>query len=248
MGKKKSLLNIPPEEEQTGILLWFQHLQNHWMTLFMANLLAVLSLAPAIFCLYLMLDTMDLVFAVAALVCLSIAGPSITELHSACVRVVHRMPVWLANDFKTVWKEDWKKSMVLTAVLGLLWAALIYAAYLVVVVDGGLSLGHLLLVGLCAYMLMGLTLFSYQQLAMLELPLGTILKNSLLLIFAGRLRSVFAILVSLAVALACVAFYGYAIYALLLGVPALAVMTSNLIFAPVFRQLFLKGSANEEET
>lgn len=249
MRKKKTrILNIPPEEEQTGILLWFQMLQNHGLTLFNANLLTFLSLLPAFFCLYLLLDTYDMIFWVAALVCVILAGPSITALHSACVRVVHRMPVWVTHDFKDIWKQEWKKSMVLTAILGLLWSVLAYAMYLVITVDGGLSVGHLLLFGICAYLLMGLTLFSYQQTALLELPLGTILRNSFLMIFAGKLRSVFAILFSMVILVVCVMFYGYAVYALIAGLMSMTIMTSNLIFAPVFRGLFLTETPDEKET
>ncbi len=248
MGKNRNrFLNIPPEEKQTGLLLWFQMLQNHGLTLFHANLLAFLSLVPGFFCLYLLLSTYDLVFWAAGLVCVTLAGPSITALHGVCARVVLRRPVWVSSDFREVWKRDWKTSMALTAVLGLLWSGLAYAVYLVILVDGGLSLGHLLMFGVCGYLLMGVTLFGFQQAALLELPLTVILKNACLMIFAGNLRSVFAILVSLGVLAACVILYGYALYILLAGAMALTIMTANLIFAPVFRRLFLTENADEKE-
>lgn len=248
MRQKKILfLHIPPEEEQTGILLWFQLLQNHALSLFYANLLTFLSLLPAGFCLYLLLDTCDLTFGAAALVCLILAGPSVMGLHNTCVRVVHRMPVWILHDFKNLWKQEWKKSMALTGVLGVLWSFLAYAVYLITAVDGGLSVGHLLLFVICVYLLTGLTLFSYQQGALLELPLGTILKNSFLMIFVGGLRPVFAILFSLAGMAVCIFFYGYAIYALLAGLMSLTVLTSDLIFAPIFRGLFLAKPVDKKE-
>ena len=33
-AKKRKFWNIPPEEEQTGLLLWFQILQKHYLKLF----------------------------------------------------------------------------------------------------------------------------------------------------------------------------------------------------------------------
>ena len=45
-AKKRKFWNIPPEEEQTGLLLWFQILQKHYLKLFGANAIAVLSLLP----------------------------------------------------------------------------------------------------------------------------------------------------------------------------------------------------------
>jgi hypothetical protein len=107
---------------------------------------------------------------------------------------------------------------------------------------------HLLLFLLVAYFLGGLTLFGYQQVAMLDLPLSVLLKNSCLLIFAGKLRSVFAILLCAAMLLFCYLYYGLLILILLFGWLALMVMTANLIFAPVFAGLFLGDPDNEEET
>lgn len=249
MAKKRlKFLNIPPEEQQTGILLWFQLIQNHWLSMFYANFFTLLCLVPCLFCLFMLVTTKDLVFWAAALVFLILAGPSITGLHKICVRIVHRMPVWLVEDYKKVFKEDWKISMVLTAILGLLWSVLAYAIYMVVLVDGAMSVGHFLLFLVVIYFLSGMTLFGYQQVAMLDLPLTVVLKNALLMIFAGKLHSVFAIIVPIAMVVVCFVYYGLLVYILLLGWLALMVMTANLIFAPVFRKLFLGENIHEEET
>ena len=87
----------------------------------------------------------------------------------------------------------------------------------------------------------GSNLFGYQQIAMLELPFGTQLKNAALLIFAGKLRAFFAIAVWVGMLLVPVIYYGLAAYILLAGWVAIGVMTANVIFAPVFSRLFLTG-------
>lgn len=104
-----------------------------------------------------------------------------------------------------------------------------------------MSVGYLLMMLLAAYFLTGLTLFGYQQIAMLELPFGTQLKNAALLIFAGKLRAFFAIAVWVGMLLVPVIYYGLAAYILLAGWVAIGVMTANVIFAPVFSRLFLTG-------
>lgn len=134
-----------------------------------------------------------------------------------------------------------KPSMLLGLILGVLWSVLAYGAYMVVAVDGGMSVGYLLMMLLAAYFLTGLTLFGYQQIAMLELPFGTQLKNAALLIFAGKLRAFFAIAVWVGMLLVPVIYYGLAAYILLAGWVAIGVMTANVIFAPVFSRLFLTG-------
>ena len=56
-AKKRKFWNIPPEEEQTGLLLWFQILQKHYLKLFGANAIAVLSLLPCAYFIYLLIQT-----------------------------------------------------------------------------------------------------------------------------------------------------------------------------------------------
>ena len=56
-AKKRKFWNIPPEEEQTGLLLWFQILQKHYLKLFGANAIAVLSLLPCAYFVYLLVQT-----------------------------------------------------------------------------------------------------------------------------------------------------------------------------------------------
>ena len=113
---------------------------------------------------------------------------------------------------------------------------------MVVAVDGGMSVGYLLMMLLAAYFLTGLTLFGYQQIAMLELPFGTQLKNAALLIFAGKLRAFFAIVVWVGMLLVPVIYYGLAAYILLAGWVAImkfsvpvTVTMSVVMWAPLRR-------------
>ncbi|HBK26799.1 MAG TPA: hypothetical protein DDY90_08870 [Clostridiales bacterium] len=91
--------------------------------------------------------------------------------------------------------------------------------------------------------MMGLTVIGFQQIAMVALPFRGVLKNGFLLILAGGGRAAGAILFSLAAAAVCLRFYEYCVWYLILGAPALLVMTANLIFYPVFEQYFPEEDA-----
>lgn len=238
--EKKKIWNLPPEEEQKGLLFWFQLLQKHYLTLCYANGIAVASLLPAGYFVYLLIQTKDLLFWVLALICWVLASPCQTGLQSVCTRLVHRMPVWIKADFGRAWKEDRKQSMAMGLILGLLWSGLAYGVYQVLLVDGGLSLGYAMFFVLVAYFLTGLTFFGFQQAAMIDLSLGAMVKNAVLLVFAGKLRSFFLILTLWVMVLVPFLYYGLAAYLLLLGWVALGVLTANLIFSPVFSRLFLQ--------
>lgn len=239
---------LAPEGHQKGALLWLQLLYNHWNPLFQANLLTVLSLTPAYFCVNLLTAAGDMVFWIAALVLFTLAGPSIVGLNSVCARIVLGMPVWTRQDFLTVWKTEWKKSMLITASVGVLWSALIYAVYLVYLVDGGFSIWMLLFFILCAYLLTGLSTFAWMQAAMLELTFSQILKNAFLMIFAGGGRSVWAIALSMLLVSLCLLLYEFAYLILLIGYLSVVSMSFHFVFAPVFQTLFLTENPDEEET
>lgn len=238
---KRKLWNIPPEEEQRGLLLWFQILQKHYLTLFSANAIAVVSLLPAAYFGYLLFQTRDLVFWVLTLAAWVLASPCQTGLQSVCTRLVHRMPVWVKEDFAKAWKQEWKQSMVWGLLVGIFWSVLAYGVFVVISVDGGLSIGHALLFLLVGYILTGLTYFGFQQIAMIALSLGAVLKNAVLLIFAGKFRSAFAVMALWLMVLVPGIYYGLAVYILLLGWVAIGIMTANLIYGPTFSQLFLAG-------
>ena len=110
-----------------------------------------------------------------------------------------------------------------------------------------MSVGHLLLFCLCGYFLGGMTLFGYQQAAMVDVSLPVLLKNSILLIFAGKLRSVFAIALCAVMLIFCYIYQGLLVYILLFGWLSLMVLTANVIYAPVFHSLFLAENQDEEE-
>ena len=131
--------------------------------------------------------------------------------------------------------------MLLGLILGVLWSVLAYGAYMVIAVDGGMSVGYLLMMLLAAYFLTGLTLFGYQQIAMLELPFGTQLKNAALLYFrreTARLLCHRGVGRNASGSRDLLRSGGVHIAG---GLGAIGVMTANVIFAPVFSRLFLTG-------
>ena len=100
------------------------------------------------------------------------------------------------------------------------------------------------MLAVCGIFLAGFSFFSFQQLATVELPFRGILRNGLLLILAGKGRSLAVSLLTMAAVLVG-AWYSVISYCvLLIDVLAIGIMTGELIFFPVFEMLFLE---EEEE-
>ena len=236
----------PDGVERRGLGRWFQLLEERFMPMFWANLVTFLFLPPSLILFFFFIQSGDLRIGAGMLLCFILAGPGITALHYICIRVVHGMHVWMWPDYKACLKREWKKSLGLTAIVGFLWFFWLTAVLLVSQTNGGLDLLYLLFFLAYGYVLMGFTIFSYQQLSMVELPFTGVLKNGLFLIFASRGRGFFAIVLALAVLVLVIEYYYYAFVLLPLGLMAIMAMTVNLILAPIFERFFLKEEDEED--
>ena len=235
-------MKAPGGVRRTGLARWFQILEERFMTLFWANLLCLAWALPLLAALFFFLQTWDWLSGVGVVLGTAVLGPGVTALNRVCMQIIRDKPVSVAQEFFASVKRDWKQSALFALIIGALWGMFAWAVRLVGLTEGGFN--PVLAVGffLSAFVMMGLTVIGFQQIAMVALPFRGVLKNGFLLILAGG-RAAGAILFSLAAAAVCLRFYEYCVWYLILGAPALLVMTANLIFYPVFGQYFPEEDA-----
>ncbi len=236
-------MKAPGGVRRTGLARWFQILEERSMTLFWANLLCLAWALPLLAALFFFLQTWDWLSGVGVVLGTAVLGPGVTALNRVCMQIIRDKPVSVAQEFFASVKRDWKQSALFALIIGALWGMFAWAVRLVGLTEGGFN--PVLAVGffLSAFVMMGLTVIGFQQIAMVALPFRGVLKNGFLLILAGGGRAAGAILFSLAAAAVCLRFYEYCVWYLILGAPALLVMTANLIFYPVFEQYFPEEDA-----
>lgn len=228
----------PGHVRRRGLGRWFQILEEHFMQLFWANLLCIGCALPFLVCLFFFLQTGDILSLTGMFLSLLVMGPGITALTFVSMQLIRDRKVWLWENFRDCIRREWKQSMAFTVLVGLLWGAFAYAIRLILAIHGGLGLGYALVFALNAFLVMGITIFGYQQIAMVQLPFYGVVKNAFLLIFAGKGHSFFAVLFALLVLAVSLWFYEYVVFYLLLGLPVLTILTANLIFYPAFMELF----------
>lgn len=236
-------MKAPGGVRRTGLARWFQILEEQFMTLFWANLLWVLWALPFLTALFFFLQTWDWLSGLGVVLGVGILGPGTTALNRVCMQVIRDKPVSAAEEFFSSIKRDWKQSAVFGWIAGALWGVFAWAVRLVGFAEGGPGPVLALAFFLSAFVIMGVTLLGFQQIAMVRLPFRGVLQNGFLLILAGGVRAAGAILFSLAAAAVCLRFYEYCVWYLILGAPALLVMTANLIFYPVFERYFPEDDA-----
>ena len=236
-------MKAPGGVRRTGLARWFQILEERFMTLFWANLLCLAWALPLLAALFFFLQTWDWLSGVGVVLGTAVLGPGVTALNRVCMQIIRDKPVSVAQEFFASVKRDWKQSALFALIIGALWGMFAWAVRLVGLMEGGFDPVLAVAFFLSAFVMMGLTVIGFQQIAMVALPFRGVLKNGFLLILAGGGRAAGAILFSLAAAAVCLRFYEYCVWYLILGAPALLVMTANLIFYPVFEQYFPEEDA-----
>lgn len=225
-------------ERKKGLGRWFQILEDQFMSLFWTNLLLVGCALPFLISLFFFVQIGDFLSLLGMVLGLVLLGPAFTAMNYLCMRLIQDKHVYIWDDFKKSIRRDWKQSVAFALIAGLLWGTFAYALRLLIVIHGGLGPLYTAVFAINAFLVMGITLLGFQQIAVVQLPFFGVIRNALLLIFAGKARAFGAILFALLAVGASLWFYEFFVFILLLGAPVLIVMTFNLIFLPVFEEFF----------
>lgn len=225
-----------------GMARWWEILARDYPALLRANLCFLVCCAPSAACAAASLWLNRLWLLAPAVALTAAAGPAWAAVNRLCMQAVRDVPFFTWYHFKKAYRENLRQGAA-GGVLAAAAAALLAYAALASVGRQGFALPVLCCLALAAYMASGAALFLFMQMPMVELPFGGLLRNSVLLIFAGGWRSAAAILTPLVVGGLSVYFVSFALPVLLLGGPAVLCMTSCLIFLPRFRALFLQEEA-----
>ena len=225
-------------ERKRGLGRWFQILEDRFMTLFWANLLFLAFALPFLACLFFFSQIGDILSLAGMVLGLIPLGMGMTALSYITMQVIRDKPVYVWEDFRKSVRRDWKQSAGFALLAGALWGAFAYALRLILTIHGGMHPAYAAVFAINAFVLMGLAV------RVVQLPFYGVLKNAFLLIFAGKGHGFRAVVFAIASVAACLWFYEYFVFILLLGAPVLIVMTANLMLLPVFEEFF----PEEEET
>lgn len=222
-----------------GFVKWLRTLVDRSGSLFWANLLTMTALTPAWACLFFYGEKQNPLLLYGAVLGFALASPALTSLFFQCMQAVRENPMWVWDSFKDAYRKDFAKSFGTGLLVALLWMAYSRAAALVLG-DEIVNAASLVVMVLLGILLSGFSFFVFQQMATLELPWRNVLRNGLLLVLAGKGRSLVVSLGTFVTVAVSVWFSYLSWFVLMLGAMALLIMTAELIFYPVFEALFLE--------
>lgn len=174
------------------------------------------------------------------LLCAMLVGPAMTCLHGLTVKTVRDEPCYLWHEFKKCWKGNWRQSIPAGLIFCTLLAMECIAAWYYFF---GTAETNLLLVAFVSFsvlMLVVCWLFTTLQMLFLDMPLGGMLRNSLLILFGYAKRTLPAGLIVIGVTLCVLLFVPVPLLPLLLllGLPALLAVVCDMWAWPVMEQAF----------
>lgn len=232
----------PPKK---GVARFFEILGRDYGHLLKLNLLFLLCCLPMLVVVMFGLlfhEYLGMVLIAAALflLCAVLVGPAMTCLHGLTVKTVRDEPCFLMHEIKKCLKSNWRQSIP----AGLLFCSLLamecIAAWYYVFVQAETNV---LLVAFVAFSVLMLTvcwLFTTLQMLYLDMSLGAMLRNSLLILFGYAKRTLPAGLITIGVVLAMLLVIPlpFAILLMLLGLPALLAVIDDMWAWPVMEQAF----------
>lgn len=181
----------PDTPRKKGAARFAEVLGRDMLSFWCAGMLALLSALP--FALGLALSLMThavLPMLLAGVLGGMIAAPQLAGLQDTILRSLRDEPGYWWATYRQVWKRNLKGSLLPGAVCGLILAMQIFAAWHLGTGQG--SLLAVLVIGLV--LLGGLAQYLFAQVALLDLPFASLLKNAVLLFFGYLPRTLLGVL------------------------------------------------------
>lgn len=181
----------PDTPRKKGAARFAEVLGRDMLSFWCAGMLALLSALP--FALGLILSLLThavLPMLLAGVLGGMIAAPQLTGLHDTILRSLRDEPGYWWATYRRAWKRNLKGSLLPGAVGGLILAMQIFAAWHLGAGQG--SLLAVLVIGLV--LLGGLAQYLFAQVALLDLPFASLLKNAVLLFFGYLPRTLLGVL------------------------------------------------------
>lgn len=234
-----------PEQElprKSGLSRFLELLGRDFWKYFRAGSLALLGAAPFLIGMAFALQSHVLIFApLAGVIGGAIAGPGLCGLADTILRGLRDEPGFWWHLYRRAWKRNAKASLLPGALGGGLLSVQVFLLFHAGALGLGTAMGGALAAGVL--IVLGLSLYVWPQIALVELPFPLVLKNAALL-FLGQLPRSLAALAILAVV------FGLGIQYFYVSVTLLPFVN---FWLPVFPALFLiypaiNGAFKIEET
>lgn len=180
------------EPRKKGVArVWEVFSRDGW-SLFRAGFLAFLSSIPFFFLVSLSIQTHVLLYLLlGGILGGMLMGPQLTGIADTVLRALRDEPGYWWATYKRAWKRNAKASLVPGAVVGLALGSQAFTLFHLTALGSGILMWALFILGL--FVSLGLSVYLWPQIALVDLPFGTMVKNAVLLLLGYLPRSLGAV-------------------------------------------------------
>lgn len=201
----------PDEPRKKGIFRLFEILGRDLWSFFKAGFLAAVSMIPFLLGITVAALSHALIFVfIAGLVGGMIAAPQLCGMADTVLRSLRDEPGYWWPTYRRAWKRNAKACLLPGAVFGLILGMQVFTLFHMDSLDSSVVSWGILIAGMV--LILGLMTYIIPQLALLDMPLSGILKNSILLFLGYLPRSVGAIAVQVVYWGAFLLFFPLSVY------------------------------------
>ena len=182
----------PDAPRKKGAARFFEILGRDFSTIWLAGILALVSSLPFALGLWFSVETHSLIPLLAAgILGGMLAAPQIVGLNDTILRALRDEPGYWWETYKRAWKRNAKASLLPGAVCGLLLALEIFTLFHLDIRENMPLVASSFV---AIILLAGLSQYIYAQVALIDIPFGGLLKNSLMLFLGYLPRSALGVL------------------------------------------------------
>ena len=181
----------PDAPRKKGAARFFEILGRDFSTIWLAGILALVSSLPFALGLWFAVTTHSLIpMLLAGILGGMLAAPQIVGLNDTVLRALRDEPGYWWVTYRRAWKRNAKAALLPGAICGLLLAMEIFTAFHI---ETG-SVAVMVAIFVALILLAGIAQYLYAQVALVDLPFSSLLKNSLMLFLGYLPRSALGIL------------------------------------------------------
>ncbi|MDD3428542.1 MAG: YesL family protein [Oscillospiraceae bacterium] len=231
------------QPDKKGIMRFFEVFGRDAGELIKANFMFLICGLPTLAAVALYFMMPSIIFILLIAVTCVLTGPALCAMNYVIIKMARNQPGYIGHDFKKSFKENFKQGAIAGLILGTGWCMLIFSGYIYLtnMFAGKFSL-FLVFYLFAAFLLGGITCFVPAQIATVELGLGDIFKNSILLTFGFLPRSLPAILVSGALVAVQAMYFPISVIVIPFFGFSLPCLIAILIVWPVMKKVFVEQS------
>ncbi len=167
-----------------------------------------------------------------------LVGPALCSLHAVIVNRVRDIPCFMMHEYKKAWKSNWRQSMPAGCLVMFFIGIEIITGYYILTSGDSLTFILIGIILLSLIIILSTFHMTFLQILFIDLPLGKMIKNGLLMSIGYLTRTLPSSIIILVLYGAMAAFYIFWPFYILLGLFGFITVIQDMITWPVMEKAF----------